>query len=62
MNLIPDAEGEMPLCFVAMGFGRKTDFETDRTFDLGSGLIAHIQKMTMAAITMADMKVWAQRS
>jgi CRP-like cAMP-binding protein len=29
---------------------------------LGSGLIGHIQKMTIAAITMADMKVWAQRS
>jgi hypothetical protein len=29
---------------------------------LGSGLIDHIQKMTMAAIAMADMKVWAQRS
>ena len=32
------------------------------TKDLGSGLIDHIQKMTIAAITMADMKVWAQRS
>ena len=29
---------------------------------LGSGLIVHIQKMTMAAMVMADMKVWAQRS
>jgi hypothetical protein len=29
---------------------------------LGSGLIDHIQKMTMAAIAMADMKVCAQRS
>ncbi len=29
---------------------------------LGSGLIDHIQKMTMAAMAMADMKVWAQRS
>ena len=29
---------------------------------LGSGLIDHIQKMTIAAIAMADMKVWAQRS
>ena len=35
---------------------------SDRTGDLGSGLIDHIQKMTIAAITMADMKVWAQRS
>jgi hypothetical protein len=30
--------------------------------DVGSGLIDHIQKMTMAAIAMADMKVCAQRS
>ena len=30
--------------------------------DLGSGLIDHNQKMTVAAIAMADMKVWAQRS
>ena len=29
---------------------------------LGSGLIDHIQKMTMAAMAMADMKVCAQRS
>jgi hypothetical protein len=30
--------------------------------DLGSGLIDHIQKMTIAAMAIADMKVWAQRS
>jgi hypothetical protein len=30
--------------------------------ELGSGLIDHSQKMTVAAIAMADMKVWAQRS
>jgi hypothetical protein len=30
--------------------------------NLGSGLIDHIQKMTMAAMAIADMKVWAQRS
>lgn len=29
---------------------------------LGSGLIDYIQKMTIAAMAMADMKVWAQRS
>jgi hypothetical protein len=29
---------------------------------LGSGLIDHSQKMTVAAMTMADMKVWAHRS
>ena len=30
--------------------------------DLGSGLIDQSQKMTVAAMTMADMKVWAHRS
>ncbi len=29
---------------------------------LGSGLIDHLQKMTMATMAIADMKVWAQRS
>ena len=29
---------------------------------LGSGLIDLSQKMTVAAMQMADMKVWAQRS
>ena len=29
---------------------------------LGSGLIAHSQKMTVAARVMADMNVWAHRS
>ncbi len=29
---------------------------------LGSGLIDHSQKMTVAAMAMADIKVWAQRS
>lgn len=32
------------------------------TTGLGFGLIDHIQKMTMAAMAIADMKVWAQRS
>jgi hypothetical protein len=31
-------------------------------WELGSGLIDHSQNMTVAAIQMADMKVWAQRS
>ena len=35
--------------------------ETWRWF-LGSGLIDHIQKMTVAAMQMADMKVWAHLS
>ena len=30
--------------------------------DLGSGLIDHSQKMTTAAMQIADMKVWAHRS
>jgi hypothetical protein len=29
---------------------------------LGSGLIDHIQKMTIAAMQIADMKVWAHLS
>jgi len=29
---------------------------------LGSGLIDQSQKMTVAAMEMADMKVWAHRS
>ena len=29
---------------------------------LGSGLIVHSQKMTAAAMQIADMKVWAHRS
>ena len=30
--------------------------------DPGSGLIDHIQKITVAAMQIADMKVWAHRS
>ena len=30
--------------------------------DLGSGLIHYSQKMTAAAMQIADMKVWAHRS
>ena len=30
--------------------------------ELWSGLIDHNQKMTVAAMTMAEKKVWAQRS
>ena len=32
------------------------------TWALGSGLIDQSQKMTIAAMEIADMKVWAQRS
>ena len=35
--------------------------EVTRT-DLGSGLIDQSQKMTVAPMQMADMKVWAHRS
>ena len=34
----------------------------DAKGELGSGLIDQSQKMTVAAMQMADMKVWAQRS
>jgi hypothetical protein len=30
--------------------------------ELGSGLIDHNQKMTIAAMQIAEKKVWAQRS
>ena len=33
-----------------------------RLIDPGSGLIDHIQKMMIAAIAIADMNVWSQRS
>ena len=33
-----------------------------QTSNLGSGLVDHIQKMTAAAMQMADMKVRAHRS
>jgi DNA invertase Pin-like site-specific DNA recombinase len=33
-----------------------------RQGDLGSGLINHSQKMTAAAMQIAEKKVWAQRS
>ncbi len=34
----------------------------DTSSHLGSGLIDQSQKMMAAAMEMADMKVWAQRS
>ena len=40
----------------------KGDAHHALTERLGSGLIDHSQKMTVAAMQMADMKVWAQRS
>jgi catechol 2,3-dioxygenase-like lactoylglutathione lyase family enzyme len=42
-----------------------TDIEAAARFYgavLGSGLIDQSQKMTVAAMEMADMKVWAHRS
>ena len=33
-----------------------------QAYVLGSGLIDQSQKMTVAAMQMADMKVWAHRS
>jgi hypothetical protein len=40
--------------------GERYDMRT--TDDLGSGLIDQSQKITAAAMQMADMKVWAHRS
>jgi hypothetical protein len=34
----------------------------DYAYDLGSGLIVQSQKQKVAAMEMADMKVWAHRS
>ncbi len=36
--------------------------EATRRINLGSGLIDQSQKITVAAMQIADMKVWAQRS
>jgi len=41
--------------------GGRQDFRL-YILNLGSGLIDHSQKMTVAAMQMADMKVWAHRS
>ena len=43
--------------------GKLTDRQVERLLaNLGSGLIDHNQKMTVAAMQMADMKVCAHRS
>ena len=55
MNIVPYA---VPYCAHTkwINHGRKLENSI-----LGSGLIDQIQKMTVAAMQMADMKVWAQR-
>ena len=59
MNYLPTAFAQ--LFFAWKLYNHALDGKISRE-ELGSGLIDHIQKMTMAAMTMADMKVWAQRS
>jgi integrase/recombinase XerD len=44
------------------GIGVKVIMELAGHRQLGSGLIDHIQKMTVAAMQIADMKVCAHRS
>lgn len=39
----------MPSCFVVMGFGRKTDFETGRTLDLDKSYRTIIRPAVIAA-------------
>ena len=36
-------ENDKPTCFVVMGFGKKTDFETGRTLDMDATYEAIIQ-------------------
>ena len=60
-QVLPFFAGQ-PVCLVAMEACASAHHWARSIRDLGSGLIDHIQKMTMAAIAMADMKVWAHRS
>ena len=53
------AEQNRPL---ATYWRRTARWERERGSQLGSGLIDQSQKMTVAAMEMADMKVWAHRS
>ena len=55
----PREDAEAALAHVV---GDATERAYRRGDALGSGLIDHSQKMTVAAMAMADMKVWAQRS
>ena len=46
----------------ARQYEKTTRFCQKHGLELGSGLIDQSQKMTAAAMQMADMKVWAHRS
>ena len=60
-SIAPDEAETFQKIVEAMGKGGK--IARDRYGkSVGSGLIDYIQKMTAAAMQMADMKVWAQRS
>ena len=55
----------MKACQGGIGDARFTgagDGALQNPIKLGSGLIVYSQKMTLAAMQMADMKVWAHRS
>ena len=43
---------QQPTCFVVMGFGKKTDFETGRVLDLD----ASYQELIKPAVEAADLK------
>jgi hypothetical protein len=45
----PDATPESGTCFVVMGFGKKTDFETGRVLDLDQSYLALIKPAVEAA-------------
>ena len=65
-NILPSLEdfskAQSLLCEMAEAKGLRIVKRFSDWNNLGSGLIDHIQKMTMAAMAIADMKVWAQRS
>src|SRR6476660_9129662 len=49
MPTLPDATPESGTCFVVMGFGKKTDFETGRVLDLDQSYINLIKPAIEAA-------------
>ena len=57
--IAPDREAN-PACMSGSRTARCTN--ALNATNLGSGLIDHSQKMTVAAMQIADMNVWAQRS
>lgn len=44
-----EADPDQPLCFVVMGFGKKTDYESGRTLDLNATYEAIIKPAVLEA-------------